>query len=196
MFSYRRSVPSTTIILMCRSSTTSSELIVRPPVTPEGKFWCSLPIRTLFLCLDVYWLFLETLPLQLVMLFQKCHPHHPLLQSKPSDTWQIKTVLIVVGHLQIQSFVVSRTDFPPHPSQNNQFGKSMVFFPVGVLLLDGVIGVEEAAENRACHYNSGPLLLWLWHLVRKQWKNSTEKFSNDQLCMLLTIFVGSAIKLP
>ena len=70
-----------------------------------------------------------------------------------------KTVKILVGHLQIPSFLVSQTDFPPHPSQDNQFIKLMVFVPAGLIMLDALGGVEEAAKNRAFRANADPLLL-------------------------------------
>ena len=35
----------------------------------------------------------------------------------------------------------------------------MVLVPVGVLLSDGTVGVEEAAENRAFFSNAIPILL-------------------------------------
>ena len=57
---------------------------------PKASFWCVLKISTLLLCFLMYWLSLEPPPLQLVMLFRKFPPHHPLRQSKSSATWQIE----------------------------------------------------------------------------------------------------------
>ena len=70
-----------------------------------------------------------------------------------------KIVEIFVGYPRIPSFLVSQTDFPPHPSQDNQLGNSMVFILVGVILSDGEGGVKEAAEDRAFRTNANPLIL-------------------------------------
>ena len=64
-----------------------------------------------------------------------------------------------MGNLQTPPFLVSRTEFTPHSSQDNQLGNSMVFVTVGVLLSDGEGGTEKATKNRAFRANAGPLLL-------------------------------------
>ena len=64
-----------------------------------------------------------------------------------------------MGDLQAPYFLVSRTAFPSHPSQNNQLVNLRVFVPVGVLLLDEAIVVDEASENRTFRVNAVPLLL-------------------------------------
>ena len=65
---------------------------------------------------------------------------HPLL-----DKYNIFEILL--GHLQTPYFLVLWTNFPPHPSQDNKFGNSMVFVPVGELLLDGEGGMMKRPKT-------------------------------------------------
>ena len=64
-----------------------------------------------------------------------------------------------MGHLQTPSFLVSRTEFTPHPYQDNQLENSMVFVPVGLLLSDDELVVEEADEDISFCAIASPLLL-------------------------------------
>ena len=131
------------------------------------SFRCSLPIKKLFMCLDMYWLYLEPLTLHLLTLFWKRRPHHPFHWLKPYPAWRKKNSEILMGHLQTPYFLVSQTDFPPRPSQDNQFGNSMVFVPVGKLLSDNTGRVDKASINISFCTNSDPLLLSFWHLWLK-----------------------------
>ena len=56
---------------------------------PKVSFLCSLPIRTLFICIYIYWLSFDMLPVKLVVFYRKCLHHHPLRRSKPSAAWNI-----------------------------------------------------------------------------------------------------------
>ena len=82
MFSSRGLLSYTTVIPIQKSPQHPLNRLCNHLWEPKVSFWCSLPIGTIFTCIDMYWLYLYPLPLKLVMLFQKGPPYHPLRRPK------------------------------------------------------------------------------------------------------------------